>query len=274
MIRLFDVKFAYGDRIVFDRINLEIRDGEWVALVGANGSGKSTLVKLLNGILIPASGDVLIDNLNTRDEEALWEIRKRVGVVFQNPDTQIVASVVEEDIAFGPENLGVPPDEIRKRVDEALKMLRLTRFRFSPTYALSGGQKQKLAIAGILAMRPKYLVLDEPTSMLDPPSRDEINSILVNLYKEKNLTIVYSTHNPDEVLLANRVILLKDGKIAFDGDPVDFFSKPELPWSAGVRIPVIAHIAYRIRKRGVNISFPIFDTQRLVEELWQLKSKR
>ncbi len=273
MIRLFDVRFAYGDRIVFDRINLEIRDGEWVALVGANGSGKSTLAKLLNGILLPTSGDVLIDNLNTRDEAALWEIRKRVGVVFQNPDTQIVASVVEEDIAFGPENLGVPPDEIRKRVDETLEMLRLTRFRSSPTYALSGGQKQKLAIAGILAMKPKYLVLDEPTSMLDPPSRDEINSILVNLYKEKKLTIVYSTHNPDEVLLARRVILLKNGEIAFDGDPVDFFSNPELPWSAGVKIPIIAYIAYRIRRRGLNISFPIFDAQRLADELWQLKSK-
>ncbi|MCD6364041.1 MAG: energy-coupling factor transporter ATPase [Synergistetes bacterium] len=274
MIKLLNVKFSYGDKVVFDGINLEIQDGEWIALVGANGSGKSTLAKLLNGILIPTDGDVIVDGLNTRDESSLWEIRKRVGVVFQNPDTQIVASVVEEDIAFGPENLGVPPDEIRKRVDEALEMLRLTRFRSSPTYALSGGQKQKLAIAGILAMKPRYLVVDEPTSMLDPPSREEINSILLDLHNKENLTIVYSTHNPDEVLLANRVILLKDGRIIFDGKPFDFFSDPELPWNAGVKIPVMTYIAYRIRKRGIKVNFPVFSAERLADELWQLKLRK
>ncbi len=272
MIRFVDVSFSYGERKVFEGINLEIKKGEWVALVGANGSGKSTLVKLLNAILIPTEGHVLIDGLDTRDEGALWEIRRRVGVVFQNPDTQIVASIVEDDIAFGPENLGLDPTEIRQRVDKVLEVLDLVPFRSSPTYALSGGQKQKLAIAGALAMKPEYLVLDEPTSMLDPPSRREINRILNYLYSKGDLTIIYSTHNPEEIVLARRVIALVNGKIAFDGTPLEFFSNPDMVWEFGIRLPIITHLCYRLRKRGLALTFPVFDPEELIDELWRLKS--
>jgi len=273
MIKLLDVSFAYGDREVFSNINVEIKDGEWVALVGANGSGKSTFIRLLNGLLVPTKGCVLIDGLDTRDESVLWEIRRRVGVVFQNPDTQIVASVVEDDIAFGPENLGLSPQEIRDRVEQVIKVLGLDPFRSSPTYALSGGQKQKLAIAGVLAMKPKYLVLDEPTSMLDPPSRKDINKIIKFLYDKEKITIVYSTHNPEEITYATRVIALFKGSLFFDGTPKEFFSNPELVWECGVKLPIITHLCYRLKRRGVNLTFPLFRPEELAEELWRLKLK-
>ncbi|MCS7233641.1 MAG: energy-coupling factor transporter ATPase [Synergistetes bacterium] len=273
MIKLLNVSFSYNGKEIFKNINLEIKEGEWIALVGANGSGKSTLIKLLNGILIPNEGQVLIDDLNTKEEKAIWEIRKRVGVVFQNPDTQIVASIVEDDIAFGPENLGLPPDEIKDRVEQVLNILELTDFRFSPTYALSGGQKQKLAIAGILAMKPKYLVLDEPTSMLDPPSRKDINKILKFLYNKEKITVIYSTHNPEEVILANRVIALFKGSIVFDGKPEEFFLEPERVWNYGVKIPIITYLCYKLKQRGLKVNFPIFEPKELSEELWRLKLK-
>lgn len=274
MIKFLNVSFSYGEKEVFNNINLEIKQGDWVALVGANGSGKSTLIKLINGILLPTKGCILVDELDTRDEKAIWEIRRRVGVVFQNPDTQIVASIVEDDIAFGPENLGLPPDEIRERVEQVLKVLGLSEFRYSPTYALSGGQKQKLAIAGILAMKPIYLVLDEPTSMLDPPSRRDINRILKFLYNKEKLTIIYSTHNPEEITLANRVVVLFKGNIVFDGRPEEFFSEPEKVWSYGVKLPIITHLCYRLRQHKLKVKFPLFDPVELSEELWRLKSKK
>lgn len=274
MIRFLNVSFSYSEKEVFKNINLEIKEGDWVALVGANGSGKSTLIKLINGILIPNEGRVLVDELDTKDEKVIWEIRRRVGIVFQNPDTQIVASIVEDDIAFGPENLGLPPDEIKDRVEQVLKVLGLSEFRFSPTYALSGGQKQKLAIAGILAMKPTYLVLDEPTSMLDPPSRKDINRILKFLYSKEKLTIIYSTHNPEEIILANRVIALFKGKIVFDGKPAEFFSEPEKVWAYGVKLPIITHLCYKLKQRNLDIKFPLFDPIELSEELWRLKSRR
>ncbi|MBC7331663.1 MAG: energy-coupling factor transporter ATPase [Synergistetes bacterium] len=273
MIKLIDVSFSYGDREIFDGINMEIGDGEWVALVGANGSGKSTLIKLLNGLLVPTKGRVLIDGMDTRDEGNVWEIRRRVGVVFQNPDTQIVASIVEDDIAFGPENLGLAPEEIRERVEQVLKVLKLEPFRSSPTYALSGGQKQKLAIAGVLAMKPRYLVLDEPTSMLDPPSRRDINKIIKFLYDKEKITVVYSTHNPEEIFYATRVIALSKGTLFFNGTPWEFFSNPERVWECGVKLPIITHLCYKLKKRGLDLSFPIFSPKELAEELWRLKSK-
>lgn len=274
MIRLIDVSFSYGEKRVFDGVNLEIKEGEWVALVGANGSGKSTLIRLLNAVLLPTEGRVIIDGLDTRDKDLLWEIRRKVGVVFQNPDTQIVASIVEDDVAFGPENLGLDPEEIRSRVDKVLEVLGLLPLRKSPTYALSGGQKQKLAIAGVLAIKPEYLVLDEPTSMLDPPSRREINRILKYLYNKGDLTIIYSTHNPEEVLLAKRVVVLYEGKVVFDGAPVEFFSQPELVWQYGVKLPLITHLCYKLKRRGLNVSFPLFEPQELVDELWRLRLRK
>lgn len=218
-------------------VSIEIEKGSFVAVLGHNGSGKSTLAKHLNAILTPTEGEVLVDGISTADEDRLLDIRRTVGMVFQNPDNQIVANVVEDDVAFAPENLGVEPKEIRRRVDNALKQVDMYEFRQHAPHLLSGGQKQRVAIAGVLAMRPKTIVLDEPTAMLDPQGRQEVVSIVEKLSREQNITVILITHHMDEAICADRVIAMDDGKIIADGAPKDVFTKIDLLQSVGLTAP-------------------------------------
>lgn len=231
-------------------VDLSIRNGEWIALIGANGSGKSTLAKLLNALLIPTRGDCFACGFNTASEENLWAIRSRISMVFQNPDNQIVASVVEEDVAFGPENLGLPPAEIHERVLKCLCQVGLEEKRRTPTYALSGGQKQKLAIAGALAMEPRCLVLDEATAMLDPQGREDVLKILKNLHA-RGMTLVQITHRLDEILEATRVVVLAKGSISWEGDLSGLFSLRDRFEEWGLEIPPLVRLSHRLQEHGL-----------------------
>lgn len=235
---------------VLHGIDLSVKNGEFLAVIGHNGSGKSTLAKHLNGILLPSGGEVLVDGLNTKDEEKLLKIRQRIGMVFQNPDNQIVATVVEEDVAFGPENLGVEPAEIRRRVDEALKAVDLYEYREHAPHKLSGGQKQRLAIAGIIAMKPKCIVLDEPTAMLDPVGRKEVLSTIRKLNKEEGITIVLITHYMNEAAMADRVVVMDKGNIRLEGTPSEVFTQIETLRSIGLEAPQVTRFAHRLREFG------------------------
>ena len=222
---------------VFENLNVTIREGEMTAVLGHNGSGKSTFAKHLNAILLPSGGKVYVDGIDTADEQRLYDIRQKVGMVFQNPDNQIVATVVEEDVAFGLENIGVPPKEMRERVDRALMDVGIYEYKKHAPHRLSGGQKQRVAIAGIIAMRPKCIVLDEPTAMLDPQGRQEVVSIVEKLSREQNITVILITHHMDEAICADRVIAMDDGKIIADGAPKDVFTKIDLLQSVGLTAP-------------------------------------
>lgn len=229
-IDIKDLSHIYTDTennevLALDKVNLAIRPGEFVAVIGTNGSGKSTLARHLNALLLPSEGTVKIQGMDTLDETKLWEIRQNVGMVFQNPDNQIVAAVVEEDVAFGPENIGVPPDEIRQRVEDALKAVGMTEYRTRAPHLLSGGQKQRVAIAGTLALGSNCIVLDEPTAMLDPQGRKEIVGTVRKLNKEKHITVVYITHNMVEAIHADRVVVMKKGRILFQGTPQEVFPR-------------------------------------------------
>ena len=234
IIELQNVSFTYPrgeDRQpsppAVDGVSLRIDPGEFVAVLGHNGSGKSTLAKLLNAIVLPSSGDVLVDGMNTRDESRLFDIRKTAGMVFQNPDNQIVATVVEEDVAFAPENMGLPSKEIRRRVDEALAAVGMEAFKRHAPHLLSGGQKQRIAIAGVLAMQPRAIVMDEPTAMLDPLGRAEVMRTILRLNRETGMTVVLITHHMDEAAQAGRVIVMNHGKLLLDGPPADIFAQVE-----------------------------------------------
>ena len=233
-------------------VSFDIKKGEFIALLGHNGCGKSTMAKHLNALLLPDSGKVYIDGDDTSDESKTYEIRKKVGLVLQNPDNQLVASIVEEDVAFGPENLGVPADEIRVRVDEALKAVDMYEYRKLAPFKLSGGQKQRIAIAGILAMQPECIVLDEPTAMLDPNGRDEVMSTLIKLNKEKNITVVLITHYMEEAVLADRVIVMDDGNILTEGTPHEVFSQVEMLKKHRLDVPQATELLYRLRGCGVK----------------------
>ncbi|MEE1219990.1 MAG: energy-coupling factor transporter ATPase [Ruminococcus sp.] len=233
-------------------VSFDIKKGEFIALLGHNGCGKSTMAKHLNALLLPDSGKVYIDGDDTSDESKTYEIRKKVGLVLQNPDNQLVASIVEEDVAFGPENLGVPADEIRVRVDEALKAVDMYEYRKHAPFKLSGGQKQRVAIAGILAMQPECIVLDEPTAMLDPNGRDEVMSTLIKLNKEKNITVVLITHYMEEAVLADRVIVMDDGNILTEGTPHEVFSQVEMLKKHRLDVPQATELLYRLRGCGVK----------------------
>lgn len=254
-----NVTFSYDNddenqrRAVLKNLSLSINKGEFVALLGHNGSGKSTLAKMFNGILCPDSGSVAVCGLDTKNEEQILDIRKRVGLVLQNPDNQLVASIVEEDVAFGPENLGVEPEEIRRRVDAALKAVDMYEYRTHAPYKLSGGQKQRVAIAGVIAMEPDCIVLDEPTAMLDPQGRREVMDTVIKLNKEKNITIILITHYMDEAALADRVVILDDGEILCDGTPRDVFSKVELLKRHSLDVPQSTELAYRLKSAGLKI---------------------
>lgn len=248
-------------------MSLEIRKGEYVAVVGPNGSGKSTLARHLNALLLPTAGQVLVDGLDTALPENVWEIRRRVGMVFQNPDNQIVSSLVEEDIAFGVENLGVPAEEVRERVEEALALTELSEFRQHAPHLLSGGQRQRLAIAGVLAMRPSCLVLDEPTAMLDPVGRRQLSDLLQRLNQSRGVTVVLVTHFMEEAAQAGRVIVMSAGKIVLDGTPPEVFANFERLGELGLDLPAAAKIARGLKRRGIFMPDDILTAEDLVREV-------
>lgn len=279
-IEVKNVTFEYsdGDRVktVIKDFSLDIERGSFTVILGHNGSGKSTLAKLLNGLYKPDSGDVFVDGINTRDEENEIEIKRRVGMVFQNPDNQLVASIVEEDVAFGPENLGLEPQETRKRVDEALKAVGMYEFRESTPHHLSGGQKQRIAIAGIIAMRPECIVLDEPTAMLDPKGRAEIIDTVLKLNREHNITVVLITHFMEEAELADRVLVMNDGIIIADDTPKTIFNDVEMLKSVGLDVPQTTELLYSLRKAGIDIPTDVLsveDTAEVLARVFDLEEK-
>ena len=272
-IEFKDVTFAYQNPddseavSVIRKLNVSIKKGDFVAVLGHNGCGKSTFAKLCNAIEIPQSGKVTVDGIDTADEDRLYDIRQKVGMVFQNPDNQIVATIVEDDVAFGPENLGIEPKEIRRRVDEALKRVSMYDFRFSEPHKLSGGQKQRVAIAGIIAMQPECIILDEPTAMLDPKGRQEVMDTVKMLNREYGITVVFITHYMDEAVKANRVIVMDEGNILLDGTPKQVFGHHETLRRVGLDIPEASELASELRKSGVKIKKDILDIDELCQEL-------
>ena len=245
-----------------DGVSFEVKRGEFVALLGHNGCGKSTMAKLFNAMLLPQKGSVFVDGIDTKTEEKTFDIRKQVGLVLQNPDNQLVASIVEEDVAFGPENLGIPPKEIRERVDNALKAVDMYEYRKHAPYKLSGGQKQRIAIAGIIAMEPDCIVLDEPTAMLDPKGRDEVLKAILKLNKENNITIILITHYMDEAVLADRVVVMDKGKILTQGKPREVFSQVHLLKKHRLDVPQATELAYKLKCSGVKIDkMPLTDEE-------------
>ncbi|MCQ2462246.1 MAG: energy-coupling factor transporter ATPase [Clostridia bacterium] len=246
-------------------LSLKIKKGEFVAVLGHNGSGKSTLAKLCNAILIPESGRVTVDGTDTADEEKIYDIRRKVGMVFQNPDNQIVATVVEDDVAFGPENLGVEPTEIRRRVDEALKSVGMYEYRLHEPHRLSGGQKQRVAIAGILAMQTDCIVLDEPTAMLDPKGRKEVMQAVKKLNRELSKTVVFITHFMDEAVQADRVIVMNKAEKIMDGTAKEVFSHPERLKALGLDVPAAAGLSHELKKRGIDMPDGILDNESFIE---------
>ena len=257
-ISVQNVTFRYNEegenaKLVLDDVSFEVRQGEFVALLGHNGSGKSTIAKHLNAMLIPSSGKVYIDGMDTTDEAVTYDIRRKVGLVLQNPDNQLVASIVEEDVAFGPENLSIPADEIRVRVDEALKAVDMYDHRLKAPFKLSGGQKQRVAIAGIIAMRPDCIVLDEPTAMLDPKGRQEVLDTILKLNRENGITVVMITHYMEEAVLADRVYVVDNGKMLTQGTPREVFSQVELMKKHRLDVPQATELCYKLRACGVDI---------------------
>ncbi len=253
-------------------ININVEKGNFVAILGHNGSGKSTFAKHINGILISDAGSINVHGIEiSPDFDSTWEVRKQTGMVFQNPDNQIVATIVEDDVAFGVENLGVESLEIRKRVDEALKWTGMYDYKDISPSQLSGGQKQRVAIAGILAMRPKLIVLDEPTAMLDPVGRREVMEAVIKLNREENITIVLITHYMEEAALADKVVVMEDGVVVDYGTPKEIFSKVELLKKIGLDVPEVTEIAYNLNKKGVNISKDILSIEEMVGAICQLK---
>lgn len=246
-------------------VSFAVKKGDFVAILGHNGSGKSTLAKLSNSILLPESGKVLVNGMDTADESLSYDIRRTVGVVFQNPDNQIVASVVEEDVAFGPENLGVPPEEIRKRVDNALKAVGMYEYRKHEPHKLSGGQKQRVAIAGMIAMLPECLVLDEPTAMLDPRGRKEVMDTILKLNREMGMTVVFITHFMEEAVRASRVIVMDNAEILMDGTPREVFRQADRVKAAGLDVPKPAELARALQKKGVPMPDDILTASEFTE---------
>ena len=272
-IELENVSFKYGENDPFavENVSLSVEEGEFVAIVGKNASGKSTLAKLINGLIAPHSGKVSVFGMDTSDNKQLFEIRKSCGIVFQNPDNQMVASIVEDDVAFGPENIGVPREEIKNRIDFALSATGTERFKDKMASRLSGGQKQRVAIAGVLAIRPRILILDESTSMLDPRGRKEVMSVVDKLNKEK-MTVVVITHYMEEVVSCDKVFVMDGGKLTACGTPEEIFSSGAILRSAGLELPVAAKIAQNLRARGVNVGLSL-TKEELRGELWTLLSK-
>lgn len=272
MINTINVDYTYEAQeqdipMVLRNINMKVKKGEFVAILGHNGSGKSTLAKHFNALLLPMGGMVFVDNMDTQDENVTWDIRQQVGMVFQNPDNQIVATIVEEDVAFGPENLGVPPMQIRERVDEALKLVDMYEYKGHAPHLLSGGQKQRIAIAGVLAMKPACIVLDEPTAMLDPEGRKEVMAAIKKLNRKEGITVVLITHYMDEAVQADRVIVMKEGQIAVEGTPKKVFSQVEYLKEIGLDVPQVTELSYELQKSGVEIQKDILTIDECIEAL-------
>ena len=267
-----DVSYVYhagmkNARTALDHVDLAITEGTFVAVLGTNGSGKSTLAKHLNAILLPTSGVCHVAGMDTRKAENLWQIRQNVGMVFQNPDNQMVAAIVEDDVAFGPENLGVAPDEIRRRVDEALAAGDMTAFHGFAPHLLSGGQKQRVAIAGTLAMKTRCLVLDEPTAMLDPSGRREVLETVRRLHEREGITVIYITHFMEEAAVADRVIVMEEGRIVEDGSPREVLSRVDAMKKRGLDVPCAAEIAARLRREGISLPEGIVSDEELAVAL-------
>lgn len=272
LIRAEQLRFVYEKEegpgtLVLDGIDFKVQKGEFVAVLGHNGSGKSTLAKHFNAILLPTDGKVTVDGIDTKDEERLFDIRQKVGMVFQNPDNQIVATIVEEDVAFAPENLGVEPEEIRRRVDDALREVDMYEYRLHAPHQLSGGQKQRVAIAGIIAMRPECIVLDEPTAMLDPRGRREVMRTIRRLNREHGTTVVLITHYMDEAVQADRVAVVDGGKILLEGSPKEVFSNVSILKDVGLDVPQVTELAFELRKSGVNLPIDILTADECVAQL-------
>ena len=257
-----------------DDVSIEIKEGEFVAVFGHNGSGKSTFAKQLDAILLPTDGTVWIQGLDTSKEENLWEVRKKTGMVFQNPDNQIIGNIVEEDVGFGPENMGIPTDEIWKRVDESLEAVGMTAYRMKSPNKLSGGQKQRVAIAGVMAMRPQCIVLDEPTAMLDPNGRQEVVKTVHELNRQEGITVVLITHYMEEVIHADRVIVMDDGRVVMDGTPREIFSRVEELKSYRLDVPQVTELAYELQKNGVDLPDGILTLEELMKYLLPIFAER
>ena len=279
IIKTENLRFTYAEAgevnpLVLDGVSLDIEAGSFVAVLGHNGSGKSTLAKHLNAILLPSGGKVYVDGIDTMDEERLLDIRRTVGMVFQNPDNQIVANVVEEDVAFAPENLGVPPEEIRRRVDDALKTVGMYEYREHAPHLLSGGQKQRVAIAGVLAMAPRCIVLDEPTAMLDPTGRAEVMKTIKSLNRTAGVTVVLITHHMDEAAQADRLVVMAKGRVVADGAPKEVFQRVEELKSVGLTVPETTELLWQLRQAGVDVPLDALSDDECAQALKELLAQR
>ena len=250
-----------------DGVDVDIKKGDFVAVLGHNGSGKSTLAKHVNGLLLPTEGTVWVGDMDTRDEEHIWDVRKTAGMVFQNPDNQIIGNIVEEDVGFGPENIGVPTEEIWKRVEASLKAVGMTAYRLQSPNKLSGGQKQRVAIAGVMAMKPECIILDEPTAMLDPNGRREVIRTIHELNRTEGITVLLITHYMEEAIEADRIIVMDDGRIAMDGQPREIFSRVKELKSHGLDVPQVTELAEELREAGMPLTDGILSREELVEQL-------
>ena len=278
IIRTDDLHFSYPAAegvtpVVLDGVSLEIEEGSFVAVLGHNGCGKSTLAKHMNAILLPSGGTVYVDGIDTSDETRLLDIRRAVGMVFQNPDNQIVANVVEEDVAFAPENLGVPPAQIRQRVDDALKAVNMYHYREHAPHLLSGGQKQRVAIAGVIAMQPRCIVLDEPTAMLDPIGRKDVLNTIKRLNRERGVTVVLITHHMDEAAQAGRLVVMAKGKVVADGTPKSVFSQVEELRQVGLTVPQTTALLWELRQEGYDVPLDALSDEECAQALYSLLMK-
>lgn len=267
-------QYPYGEdeepKLAIKGVSLEIEEGSFTAIIGQNGSGKSTLAKNLNGLLLPSKGAVYVSGMDTRDEDKIWDIRQTAGMVFQNPDNQLVSAIVEDDVAFGPENIGIDPVEIRARVDEALDAVKMGKYKRKAPHLLSGGQKQRIAIAGVVAIRPRCIIFDEPTAMLDPRGRKDIMEIIEKLHRE-GITVILITHFMDEAVKADRVVIMNKGEILLDGTPEHVFSQDELIRAARLDVPMAAEIAIYLRENGIDVPPEVVTAERLKEFVCQYK---
>lgn len=279
MIKCTNVSFKYiknseginEERYAVKSVDLEVKKGEFLVILGHNGSGKSTIAKHMNALVVPTEGTVVVDGLDTSNLENVWNIRSKAGMVFQNPDNQLVATIVEEDVAFGPENLGVEPSEIRKRVDNSLEKVGMTKYKRHAPHLLSGGQKQRIAIAGILAIEPQCIIFDEPTAMLDPSGRRDVLNNIKDLNKNHGMTVVLITHYMDEAAQADRIIVMDGGSIKMEGTPREIFPQVERMKKIGLDVPQVTELAYELKKSGISINEKILNVDEMVNELCQLK---
>lgn len=279
MIKCTNVSFKYiknsegisQEKYAVKGVNLEVKKGEFLVILGHNGSGKSTMAKHMNALVVPTEGIVVVDGLDTSKQENVWDIRSQAGMVFQNPDNQLVATIVEEDVAFGPENLGVESSEIRKRVDESLEKVGMTKYKRHAPHLLSGGQKQRIAIAGILAIEPQCIIFDEPTAMLDPSGRRDVLRTIKDLNKNHGITVVLITHYMDEAAQADRIIVMDGGNIKMEGTPREIFPQVERMKKIGLDVPQVTELAYELKKAGIDINEKILNVDEMVNELCQLR---